>query len=125
MPVALTRKQEQERTGPEELNKGIALHNSRAGRKKPEHSLRKAATMRQTSTHREHRNETILRGAEPSPRKPLVRADSRYSQEDDRSGVSAGMRSGNIFPLKILTLRNRRLVNKHPYGTKRRQGGSH
>lgn len=91
MPVALTGTQEQERTGPEELNKGIALHNSRAGRKKPEHNLRKAVTMRQTSSHRGQRNESMSRGADSSPRKPLVRADSRYSQEDDRSGVSAGM----------------------------------
>ncbi|KAL1311287.1 hypothetical protein AAFC00_001472 [Neodothiora populina] len=80
-------RKEQERTGPEELNKGIALHNPHAGQaRKSGNGLRKAATMRQTSTPRTPRGVPFNQDSV----NPLRRTDSSQFSQGDRSGMSAG-----------------------------------
>lgn len=86
-------RKEQERVGPEERSKGIALHNARAGqRRRSSSGLRKEAVM--------HARVASASSARPGPVRDTPRKESELSrrrnkepetpQQDGRSGISAG-----------------------------------
>jgi lysophospholipid hydrolase len=86
---------EKERTGPEEITKGIALHNPRAGqRKKTATGLRKEAVLHAQAAPSSRRNgggrSESIHTPTRSSRLGQERSQLSPDSEKDRSGVSAG-----------------------------------